>query len=116
MIETKRALDDLDAILDVPGIDAVYVGPSDMSITLGLPPGMDNGGAFEDARLRIAAACIKRRIAPGIHANASLAAKHAAAGYQMITITSDIAAIATAAAADLASVRGGVSATKVAYP
>jgi len=118
MIETKRALDDLDAILDVPGIDAVYVGPADMSITLGLPPGMDNGGAFEEARLRIAAACAKRGIAPGIHANASLAAKHAAAGYQMITITSDIAAIATSAAADLASVRSGAGSTadKTAYP
>ena len=118
MIETKRALDGLDAILDVPGIDAVYVGPADMSITLGLPPGMDNGGAFEEARLRIAAACAKRGIAPGIHGNASLAAKHAAAGYQMITIHSDIAAIASGAVADLALVRGGVAgpADKTAYP
>ena len=110
MIETKRALDGLDAILDVPGIDAVYVGPADMSITLGLPPGMDNGGAFEEARLRIAKACVARNIAPGIHANAALAPKHAAAGYQMITITSDIGAIAATAAADLASVRGSAPA------
>jgi 4-hydroxy-2-oxoheptanedioate aldolase len=111
MIETKRALDGLDAILDVPGIDAVYVGPADMSITLGQQPRMDNGGAFEEARIRIAAACAKHGITPGIHGNASLAAKHAAAGYRMITITSDIAAITTSAAADLASVgaRGGAS-------
>jgi 4-hydroxy-2-oxoheptanedioate aldolase len=104
MIETKRALEDLDAILDVPGIDAVYVGPADMSITLGQQPRMDNGGAFEEARLRIAAACAKRGITAGIHANAALAPKHAAAGYRMITITSDVAAIATACGADLSSV------------
>ena len=116
MIETKRALDDLDSILDVPGIDAVYVGPADMSITLGQQPRMDNGGAFEEARIHIAEACGKRGIIAGIHANAALAPKHAAAGYRMITITSDIAAIATGAAADLASVRGAGLADGVAYP
>ena len=116
MIETKRALDDLDAILDVPGIDAVYVGPADMSITLGQQPRMDNSGPFEEARLRIASACRQRRITPGIHANAALAPGHAAAGYRMITITSDLAAIAAAAAADLASVRGGGSASSASYP
>jgi 4-hydroxy-2-oxoheptanedioate aldolase len=105
MIETDRALRDLDAILDVPGIDAVYVGPADMSITLGQPPRMDNGGAFEEARISIATACAAHGITAGIHANASLAAKHAAAGYRMITITSDIAAIATGALNDLAHAR-----------
>jgi 4-hydroxy-2-oxoheptanedioate aldolase len=105
MIETLTALKDLDAILGVPGIDAVYVGPADMSITLGQPPRMDNGGAFEEARVRIAAACASRGVTAGIHANATLAAGHAAAGYRMITITSDIAAIAGGAAADLACAR-----------
>ena len=112
MIETKRALADLDAILDVPGIDGVYVGPADMSITLGLEPRMDNGGAFEDARQRIAAACAKRGIAAGIHGDASLAARHVAAGYRMITITSDIAAIAAGALHDLDLVRGAAGASK----
>ncbi|UFN50615.1 aldolase/citrate lyase family protein [Roseomonas sp. OT10] len=41
MIETRQALDNLDAILDVPGVDAIYVGPSDLGISLGLPPRMD---------------------------------------------------------------------------
>ena len=51
MIETERAVERLDDILAVPGIDAVYVGPADLSITLGQPPRMDNGGAFEEARV-----------------------------------------------------------------
>jgi 4-hydroxy-2-oxoheptanedioate aldolase len=105
MIETQQALDNLDAILDVPGIDAVYVGPADLSITLGLPPGMDNGGAFEEARQRISQACKKRGIAPGIHANARLAAKHAAAGYQMITISSDHGGMVASGRADVTLVR-----------
>jgi 4-hydroxy-2-oxoheptanedioate aldolase len=106
MIETRQALDRLDEILAVPGIDAVYVGPADLSITLGLPPRMDNVGAFEEARLRIAATCHERGIVAGIHANASLAARHAAAGYQMITVSGDAGALAAQAAADLRQARG----------
>lgn len=110
MIETGRAVDKLDEILAVPGIDAVYVGPADLSITLGQQPRMDNEGAFEAARLKIAAACKAHGIAPGIHANAQLAAKHTAAGYQMITISGDAGAMATSAGADvrLAKGAGGV--------
>jgi 4-hydroxy-2-oxoheptanedioate aldolase len=107
MIETKQALDRIDDILAVPGIDAVYVGPADLSITLGLPPGLDNGGAFEEARLRIAEACRAHGVTAGMHANASLAAKHAAAGYRMITITHDLGALNAAAATDLRHARGG---------
>ena len=106
MIETKRALDDLDAILDVPGIDAVYVGPADLSITLGLQPRMDNDGAFEESRLAIAAACTKREIAAGMHANGSLAARHVAAGYQMITVFTDITGVNAQAQAELDTARG----------
>jgi 4-hydroxy-2-oxoheptanedioate aldolase len=106
MIETKQAVEQLDEILAVPGIDAVYVGPADLSITLGLPPGLDNAGAFEEARLRIAAACKAHGVIAGMHANASLAAKHAAAGYQMITITHDVGALVSSAAADLKLAHG----------
>ena len=120
MIETAAALADLDAILDVAGIDAVYVGPADMSITLGQEPRMDNGDAFEEARLRIARACAARGIAPGIHANAGLAAKHVAAGYRMVTVYSDVSALAAQAQADLRVARdaGGLAVTKdgAAYP
>ncbi len=105
MVETKQAVARLDEILSVPGIDAVYVGPADLSITLGLPPGMDNGGAFEEARKAIAAACKRHGVTAGIHASAALAAKHAAAGYQMITISSDSGSIAAGAARDLKTAR-----------
>ena len=101
MIETVEAMQNLDAILAVPGIDAIYVGPADLSITLGQQPRMDNEGAFEAARIKIAETCRRHGVVPGIHANAGLAAKHAAAGYQMITITGDAAAMSAGAAADL---------------
>lgn len=111
MIETTQALENLDEILAVPGVDAVYVGPADLSITLGLPPGMDNSGKFEEARIKIAEACRQHGVAAGIHANAALAAKHANAGFQMITITGDHRAMIDGCQADLAKARGEVPAS-----
>ncbi len=71
------------------------------------PPVMDNEGAFEEARIKIAEACKKHGIIAGIHANAGLAAKHAAAGYQMVTVTSDFNAMRQQTAADLKVAKGG---------
>ena len=106
MIETTTALGNIDEILSVPGIDAVYVGPADLSLTLGLPPRMDHTAEpFERARLAIADACRKHGITPGIHANASLAPRHAEAGYRMITVSSDVGSMAAAAGADIRSLR-----------
>jgi len=42
MIETAQALDNLDAILSVEGLDAVYIGPSDLSLSLGCRPVFDD--------------------------------------------------------------------------
>jgi 4-hydroxy-2-oxoheptanedioate aldolase len=105
MIETRQALGSLDDILSVPGIDAVYVGPADMSITLGLEPRMDNAGEFHKARGAIAAACARHGVVAGIHANAQLAAGHAEAGYQMITVAGDVGGMARAGHQDLQAVR-----------
>ena len=42
MIETKEGLANLDAICATPGLDAVYIGPSDLSFALGMVPRGDN--------------------------------------------------------------------------
>ena len=41
MIETQEAIDNIDAILDVPGISGIYVGPSDLGFSLGMKPMLD---------------------------------------------------------------------------
>jgi 4-hydroxy-2-oxoheptanedioate aldolase len=101
MIETTQAIDSLDEILAVPGIDAIYVGPADLSITLGLPPRPDNGPSFHEALARIVTGCQKHGVVPGVHANAQLARARIEAGFRMITISNDVAAMARAAAEDL---------------
>ena len=62
MIETREAVEQIDAILDVPGIDAVYIGPADLSITYGLRPGMDQADEEWNAAIAaVVASCVTPR-------------------------------------------------------
>jgi hypothetical protein len=61
--------------------------------------------AFQNARIKIATMCRERGVTPGIHASATLAPKHAEAGYRMITVSSDVGAMAGAAGEHLRSLR-----------
>ena len=63
-IESQRGVDARDEILSVPGIDAVMIGPADLSISLGVP------GQFEHPRMvqameAIRDTCVAKNIAPG---------------------------------------------------
>lgn len=99
MIETQQALDNLDAILDVPGIDAIYVGPSDLAFSLGKTPKLDH----EDKEIlaiyeRLITECGKRKIFPGIHCGtAAYAARMINMGFRLTTIANDSGLLAKAA-------------------
>ncbi|HTM49274.1 MAG TPA: aldolase/citrate lyase family protein [Bryobacteraceae bacterium] len=73
-IETRRALDMREELLSVPGIDAVMVGPADLSISLGVPGEFQHPTmvkAMEDIR----DTCIRRGIAPGTQTRSAPQAK-----------------------------------------
>ena len=63
-IETKRALEAREELLAVPGIDAVMIGPADLSISLGVPGDFQNAKLI-DAMEAIRDTCNRRNIAPG---------------------------------------------------
>jgi len=63
-IETQRALDMREDLLAVPGIDAVMIGPADLSISLGVPGDFQHPKMVE-AMEAIRDTCIRRGIAPG---------------------------------------------------
>lgn len=90
MIETVDALSNLDDILSTPGVDAIYVGPADLSLSLGLPPGNnDDASSFTEALLAIVAACRKHGVVPGIHATGALTPRRLEQGFRMVTVTAD---------------------------
>ena len=51
-IESVAAIDNLESILEVPGIDGIFVGPNDMSISLGIPDQYDRK-EYQDAVKRV---------------------------------------------------------------
>jgi len=102
MIETAEAIDNLDAILGVEGIDAVYVGPSDLAVSMGLQPGLDNpDDEYQAALSAVLEACGRRSVVPGIHSGPPLAATRLAQGFRMVTVCSDLVALESAALAAL---------------
>jgi len=104
MIETAQAVKNIDDILSVPGIDAVYVGPADLT-----------EAPVVEAQRQIVAACKRHKVAAGIHCGgAPYALAMIAAGYQFVTLASDGRFLAARAADEVAAVRkSGVSAGKL---
>jgi 4-hydroxy-2-oxoheptanedioate aldolase len=109
MIETAEAVKNLDDILSVPGVDGVYVGPSDLSLTLGCTPKLDQTEApVVECQQKIVEACRRHKVAAGIHnATSAYALKMIAAGYQFVTLASDSRFLAAQAAAEVGAMRKG---------
>jgi len=107
MIETQEALDNLDDILSVKGLDAIYVGPSDLSISLGYNPGGDKSDDWMISALnKILAACKKHGVQPGLHCGAADYAKKAIGmGFTFVTVGGDTRFVNMGAAATVADMR-----------
>jgi 4-hydroxy-2-oxoheptanedioate aldolase len=107
MVETTEALANLEAILDVPGVDAIYVGPTDLGFSLGIPPKVDH----EDVQVlkiyeRIIAESSKRGIAACMHCGAPNYAKRMIdMGFKMVTVGWDTLYLTTGARSAVAAVR-----------
>lgn len=66
MIETQQAMGNIEEILSVPGIDVLLVGPSDLSIELGVP--LDYASdTYQEGLDKIAAACKNHGVVPGMY-------------------------------------------------
>jgi 2-keto-3-deoxy-L-rhamnonate aldolase RhmA len=64
-IETREALDDLDGILSVPGVDIAVIGGDDLSARMGIPGQWDTE-VFHQAVEEVFAACARHNVLPGI--------------------------------------------------
>jgi 4-hydroxy-2-oxoheptanedioate aldolase len=99
MIETAQALDNLDAILSVEGLDAIYIGPSDLSLALGCKPTFDDvEPRVADAIDHILARAKAHGVVAGIHNGSPEAAlNRIAKGFQFVTVSSDARLMAAGA-------------------
>src|SRR5690349_20299020 len=91
MIETVEAMENLDDIMSVKGLDAIYVGPSDLSISHGYPPGGDKPDQWMmDALKKILDACKRHGVQPGMHCGApAYARKMIEMGFTFVTVGGD---------------------------
>jgi len=112
MIETAEALDHLDEILSTPGLDGIYVGPSDLSLSFGLPPGLDKSDERMLAALtKIVEGCKRHKVVPGIHTGSTAYAKKAIAmGFRFVTLLGDARLLTMAGQQVVREMREGVPA------
>jgi 4-hydroxy-2-oxoheptanedioate aldolase len=108
MIETAKALDNLDSILSVEGLDAIYIGPSDLSLALGCKPTFDDvEPPVAQAIDHILARAKAHGLVAGIHNGTPEAAlARAAKGFQFVTVASDARLMAAGAQQVLRTLRG----------
>src|SRR5437773_6640279 len=94
-IESAQALQNLDEILSVPGIDVAFVGPNDLHAQLGLTPSSDGAEPeFLEALERIKAAARNHRVVTGIFSGGGeAAAERIRQRFQMISVTTDISSL-----------------------
>ncbi len=106
MIETVEAIANVEAIAAVEGVGALYVGPSDLSMSMGYPAAADQpSDDFDDALRRVVAACEANGVIPGIHAEPGLVEKRREQGFTMITVGYDYQPMVAGIRADLKSSR-----------
>lgn len=108
MLETAEAVRNAREILAVPGIDACFIGPNDLSIALGFPAELaDYPAPVEEAMRAVREAAAAAGKAAGIYTPSAAAGKaRLAQGFRFVCIQNDFGMILGAAAEALRTARG----------
>jgi 4-hydroxy-2-oxoheptanedioate aldolase len=109
MIETAEGLANVEAIAGTPGLDGLYIGPTDLTLGLGGAAFGDSSvaDAFESALARVRRACEDRGIAAGLHTlSGEQAAKRISEGFTFVSVAGDLSHLEAAARSQLAVARG----------
>jgi 2-keto-3-deoxy-L-rhamnonate aldolase RhmA len=105
-VETREAVERLDDLLSVPGVDAALIGPTDLSLSLGVGGQMEHPtlvGAIE-ATL---AACARHKVVPAIHTNdVGMSAAWARRGMRLVSINSEVGLLTAGARSAVTTIRG----------
>ncbi len=107
MMETKTAIENMKSILDVEGINGVYIGPSDLGFSYGLVPKLDR----EEPEIlkiyeKISRVCGKGGLGPGSsHGGAPGAMRAIDMAFKLVTLFNDGGLMATYARMQVAKTR-----------
>ncbi|MGW7042252.1 HpcH/HpaI aldolase family protein [Streptomyces avermitilis] len=110
MIETADGLANVEEICATPGLDGVYVGPSDLRLAIGGATSTDPSvqDEFEQALTRVRKAAEAAGIAAGIHnADGASAARRLAEGFTFASVAADVVHLQQIATSHLQAARGG---------
>ncbi len=108
MIESKEAVDNIQAILEVDGVDGVFIGPYDLSGSMGIP-GETSHKSVTDACRSVAEACEHAGKSAGIHVvlpTAEAVSEAIASGFTFVALGMDTVFLDQAAREALSATRG----------
>jgi 2-dehydro-3-deoxyglucarate aldolase/4-hydroxy-2-oxoheptanedioate aldolase len=104
-IETAEAVSRLDEILAVPGLDAALIGPTDLSVALGVAGQMEHP-TLVSAIERTMAACVTHGVVPAIHTNdVAMTAAWARRGMRLVSISSETGLLVAGTRAAVTAIR-----------
>ncbi len=112
MVETADGVRNVDAIAATPGVDAIYIGPGDLALGLGLSAWSEDwtpgeASVHAEAVERIRSACLRHGVAPGIHTgDGETARRYLDQGFLMVTVANELGLISSGGRAQLAVARG----------
>jgi len=113
MIETREGLENVEEIAATPGLDGLYIGPSDLSLALGLPPAgltvdaREDRPALAEAIERVRQACTANGLIAGIQCSSGAAAsRYASDGFRLVTVGGDSGFLTAAMRRELTTARG----------
>jgi 4-hydroxy-2-oxoheptanedioate aldolase len=107
MIETTGAVESADEICSTPGVDGVYIGPADLSVSMSGSLSAMGSREHADALETVRRACERHGIVPGLHTSGGEQSRHFAdLGFKMCTLGTDAALLAATLRAELEKARG----------
>ena len=108
MIETAEGIEKMDEIISTPGLDAVYIGPTDLALSLGLPAVMDNDEPLHVATVnRILETCRRHNVVAAMHtSSAKFTQRYIDQGFKMVMLVADRIAMSNYVKAEIGRLTG----------
>ena len=104
--ESPEAIQNLESIATTPGIDAIFVGPADLSVSLGIPGQVTHPDEIQ-AINTVVEVCQKHGITPGIHmSNLEMLSAWIEKGMRFVTFSSDVDMLARGATDSVIQLKG----------